>query len=68
MELFKTLNILPVPCMYIMEIVYNVKLNINRLEQNSDRHISVQAKDQVFDSSFVESIFKKKKKGVNDTI
>jgi len=38
MELFKTLNILPVPCMYIMEIVYNVKLNINRLEHNSDRH------------------------------
>jgi len=36
MELFKALNILPVLCMYIMEIVYNVKLN--RLEQNLDRH------------------------------
>lgn len=37
-ELFKTLNILPVPCMYIIEFVYYIKLTINRVEQNSDRH------------------------------
>jgi len=36
MELFKTLNILSVLCVYIMEIVYNIKLN--RLEQNLNRH------------------------------
>jgi hypothetical protein len=37
-ELFKTLNLLPVPCMYIMEIVYYSKFNMNRFEQKSDRH------------------------------
>jgi hypothetical protein len=33
-ELFKTLNTLLVPYMYIMVIVYYVKLNIRWLEQN----------------------------------
>jgi hypothetical protein len=33
--LFKTLNILPLPCMYIMEIVYYIKMNISGIEQNS---------------------------------
>jgi hypothetical protein len=37
-ELFKTLNILPVPCMYIKEIVYYVKLNIGGTQQNSVTH------------------------------
>ena len=36
--LFKTLNILPLPRMYIMEIVHYIKMNINGLEQNSVRH------------------------------
>jgi hypothetical protein len=36
--LIKTLNTLPFPCMYIMEIVYYIKMNIGRLEQNSVRH------------------------------
>jgi len=35
---FKTLNILPLPCMYIMETVYYIKMNIGGLEQNSVRH------------------------------
>jgi hypothetical protein len=34
----KTLNILPLSCMYIMEIVFCVEMNIGRLEQNSFRH------------------------------
>jgi hypothetical protein len=37
-ELFKTLNILPVPCLYIMEIEYYIKLNIDGIKQNSVRH------------------------------
>jgi hypothetical protein len=37
-ELFNTLNILPVPCMYILETVYYMKLNINGIEQDSVRH------------------------------
>jgi hypothetical protein len=36
--LFKILNILPLPCMYIMEIVCYIKMNIEGLEQNSGRH------------------------------
>jgi hypothetical protein len=36
-ELFRTLNILPVPCAYIMEIIYHIKLNKEGLKQNSTR-------------------------------
>jgi hypothetical protein len=36
--LFKTLNIFPLPCVYIMEIVYYIKMNIGLLEQNSFRY------------------------------
>jgi hypothetical protein len=36
--LFKTFNIFPLPCVYIMEIVYYIKMNIGELEQNSVRH------------------------------
>ena len=36
--LFKTLYIFPLLCMYIMEIVYYIKMNISRIEQNSVRH------------------------------
>jgi len=34
----KTLNILPVPCVHIMEVVYCTKMSIVRFEQNSVRH------------------------------
>jgi hypothetical protein len=33
-ELFRTLNILPVPCVYIMESIYYIKLNNKGLKQN----------------------------------
>jgi len=35
---FKTLYILPLPCMYMMEIAYYIKMNISEIEQNSVRH------------------------------
>jgi hypothetical protein len=38
MEFFTTLNILPVPCIYTMKIMYYIILNISRLEQNFVRH------------------------------
>jgi len=37
-ELFKSLNILPVPCVYIMETVCYIKLNNKGLKQNSAIH------------------------------
>jgi len=37
-ELFRTLNILPVPCVYIMETVYYIKLNNKGLKQNLAIH------------------------------
>jgi len=37
-ELFKTLNILPVPCVYIMEMVYYIKVNNKGLKQNLAIH------------------------------
>jgi len=36
--LFKTLNILPVCCVCIMEIVYYIKMNIGGLEQHAVWH------------------------------
>jgi hypothetical protein len=39
--LFKTLNILPLSCMYVMETVYYIEMNIGMLEQNSARHSGV---------------------------
>jgi len=38
MELFKTLNILPLPCTHTMEVVYYIKFNVGKLEQNLVRH------------------------------
>ena len=38
MELFKTLNILPLPCTCAMEVVYYIKFNVGKLEQNFVRH------------------------------
>ena len=37
-ELFRTLSILPVPCVYIMETVYYIKLNDEGLKQNLAIH------------------------------
>jgi hypothetical protein len=37
-ELFRTLNILPVPCVYIMLTVYYIKLNSKGFKQNSAIH------------------------------
>jgi hypothetical protein len=37
-ELFWTLNVLPVPCVYIMETIYYIKLNNKRLKQNMAIH------------------------------
>ena len=45
--------------MYIMEIVYYIKLNISRLKQNAFM-IIVHIKDQTFSLSFVEVLFKTK--------
>jgi hypothetical protein len=42
--------------MYIMEIVYYIKVNISRLEHNSGM-IIIHGKDQIFNLSFVELIF-----------
>jgi hypothetical protein len=38
MELFKTLNILPLPCTHTTEFVYYIKFNVGKLEQNFVRH------------------------------
>jgi hypothetical protein len=37
-QLFQDLNILPVPCMYISEVVCHIKLHIEKLEQNNPIH------------------------------
>jgi len=33
--MFKTLNMLPVPCIYIMKTVYYKKFNISRFDYNT---------------------------------
>ena len=48
--MFNTLNILPLPCMYIMETVYYIKRNTGGLEQNSGIiiiHVTDQSSMQV---------------------
>jgi hypothetical protein len=37
-ELFRALNILPVPCVYVLEIVCYIKVNNGELKQNLDGH------------------------------
>jgi hypothetical protein len=37
-QLFKDLNLLPLPCMYIFGIVCHTKLNLEKLEQNNVFH------------------------------
>ena len=59
-ELFKKLNILPVPCVYIMEMVHYIKINMEGLKQNlvimSMRHDI----EPIFKHISVELIFLKK--------
>jgi hypothetical protein len=57
--LFKTVNIFPLPCVYIMEIVYYIKMNIGKLEQNSGI-IKIHIIDQLFNPSSEGIIFFKK--------
>jgi hypothetical protein len=37
-KLFKDLNLLPLPCMYIFEIIYYIKSDLGKLEQNNAIH------------------------------
>ena len=37
-EWFKTLNLLPVPCLYIIEISYHIKSNKRVIRQHSVKH------------------------------
>jgi hypothetical protein len=37
-QLFKDLNILPLACMFISEIICHIKLHIDKLEQNTEIH------------------------------
>ena len=59
-ELFKTLNILPVPCVYIMETVYYIKVNKKGLKQNLAIHDYETRHRSDFKHSFVELIFLKR--------
>jgi hypothetical protein len=63
-EFFRTLNILPVPCVYIMETVYYIKLNSKGLKQNSAIHDYNTHHRSDFQTKFCRTnIFKK---SVND--
>jgi len=59
--LFKTLDILPLPRMYMMQIAYCIKINIGRLQQNSGI-IMLPIIDQNFSPTCLGLIFVKKKK------
>jgi len=41
--MFKTLNILPVPCIYITKIVYYKKSNISRFDYNTWQRSDLQS-------------------------
>ena len=59
-ELFKTLNILSVPCVYIMEMVYYIKANNKGLKQNMAIHDYQTWHRSDFQTQFCRSdIFKK---------
>jgi hypothetical protein len=59
-ELFRTLNILPAPCVYIMETVYYIKLNNKGLKQNLAIHDNKTRHRSNFQTQFCRTnIFKK---------
>jgi len=58
--LLKTLNILPVPCVHIMEIVYCTKMSIVHLQQNSVRHNYNKCHRSDLQSQFCRADIKKK--------
>jgi hypothetical protein len=60
-ELFRTLNILPVPCVYIMETIYYTKLNNKGLKQNLAMHDYKTRRGTDFQTQFCRTdIFKKR--------
>jgi hypothetical protein len=59
-ELFRTLNILPVPCVYIMETVYYIRLNNEGLKQNLAKNDYKTRNRSDFQTQFCRTnIFKK---------
>jgi len=59
-ELFRTLNILPLPCVYIMETVYYIKGNNKGLQQNLAIHDYETRQRSDFQTQFCTTdIFKK---------
>ena len=59
-DLFRTLNILPVPCVYIKETVYYIKVNNEGLKQNLAIHDYETRHRSDFQTQFCKtSIFKK---------
>jgi hypothetical protein len=59
-ELFRTLSILPVPCVYIMETVYYIKLNNEGLKQHLAIHYHKTRHRLDFQTQFCRTdIFKK---------
>lgn len=56
---FKTLRILPLPCIYIYEILNFVKSNINRFPTNSDNHsYNTRNKNNIFIEPFNTTLYK----------
>jgi hypothetical protein len=37
-QILKNLNMLPVSCMYISEVIYHIKLHVEKMEQNAAIH------------------------------
>jgi hypothetical protein len=60
-ELFKSLNILPVPCVYIMETVCYIKLNNKGLKQNLAKHNHKTRHRSDFHTQFCRTNMLKKK-------
>jgi len=58
-ELFRTLNILPMPCVYIMETMYYIKVNNKGLKQYLAIHDYEKWHRSDFQTLFCRTIFKK---------